>query len=142
MSLTIQFLFVVLFAVAPLVGVEGPEQYAETQLFIIGQTDETGEVYGSVTEEADLRSLLTKFGVAAHIVLEVKPDRVVTTMSLLRKTEEGKVMVANIRFTELMNMSLSWSVAKPSELDRELVRRQVDGFMQMAEAYLAAAKPK
>jgi hypothetical protein len=35
-------------------------------LFIIGQTDETGEVYGAATEEVGLRPFLTEKSVAAQ----------------------------------------------------------------------------
>jgi hypothetical protein len=139
-SVHIRILLAFLFAVVPLVGVEGPGPRAETRLFIIGETDATGEVYGSVSEEVDLRGLLTKLGVAAQIVLESKADRVDTTLRLLRKAEDGKIAIADARFTELMNTSWSWGVARPGPLDREVVRRQVMGFMQVAEALIAATK--
>jgi hypothetical protein len=139
-SAHIRIFFFFLFAVAPMAGVEGPGPRAETRLFIIGETDATGEVYGSVTEEVDLRGLLTRLGVAAQIVLEAKADRVDTTLRLLRKADDGKITIVDTRFTELMNTSWSWGVARPGPLDREVVRRQVLGFMQVAEALIAATR--
>lgn len=137
--LALLFLLLVLI---PGLRAEEPSITLETQLFISGQTDETGEVYGAATEEVGLRPFLTENGVAAVINLEVKEGLATGTMRLLRKDDNGTFAVHKLRFTELTSLSLSWKVAGPRDLSSEMVTSHVWGFMQMAKAFLAKEKAK
>jgi hypothetical protein len=138
-SIVILFL---LLALVPGLRAEEPSITLETQLFITGQTDETGEVYGAATEEVGLRPFLTEQGVAAFIKLEVKDGLATSTMQLLRKGDNGTVTVSKFRFQELLSFSLSWKVAGPREVESKMATAQVWSFMQMAKVYLAKEKIK
>jgi hypothetical protein len=135
------FLFALLALVTGL-RAEEPSTTLETQLFITGQTDETGEVYGAATEEVGLRPFLTEQGVAAFVHLEVKDGFATSTMRLLRKDDNGTFPVYTIRFHELMSLTLSWKVAGPRDLSSRMATSHVWGFMQMAKVFLAKEKSK
>lgn len=121
---------------------EEPSTQVETQLFITGQTDETGEVYGAATEEVDLRAFLTEHGVAALVKLEVKDGLATSTMQLLRKGDNGTVTVSKFRFNELLSVTLSWKVAGPRDVAGRMASTHVWSFMEMAKVFLVKEKAK
>jgi hypothetical protein len=121
---------------------EEPSTTLETQLFIIGQTEETGEIYGAATEEVGLRPFLTEKGLAAFVQLDVKDGLATSTMRLLRKDDNGTFTVYKLRFTELLSLSLSWKVAGPRDLESRMATSQVWSFMEMAKVFLAKEKAK
>lgn len=135
-------LSLVLLALAPGFRAEEPNTALETQLFIIGQTDETGEVYGAATEEVGLRSFLTEKSVATLVKLDVKDGMATSTMRLLRKDDNGTLAVSSFRFQELLSLSVSWKVAGPHDLEGRMATTHVRSFLQMAKVFLAKEHAK
>jgi hypothetical protein len=129
--------------VVPGLWSEEPGSTLETQLFITGQTDETGEVYGAATDEVGLRPFLTEKGVAAFVNLEVKDGLATGTMRLLRKDDNGSFAVYKLRFTELMSLSLSWKVSGPQDVGSlSMASTHVHSFMQLAKNFLVKPTTK
>lgn len=135
-------LSLVLLPLVPALVAEEPRTIVETQLFIMGQTDETGEIYGAATDEVGLRLFLTEKDVAASVKLEVKDGLATSTMRLLRKDDNGAVTVYKFRFNELMSLTLSWKVGGPRDLGSRMATSHVWGFMQMAKVFLAKEQVK
>ncbi len=141
MNRSLVFLFVLLALVTGL-RAEEPSTTLETQLFITGETDETGENYGAATDEVGLRPFLTEKGVAAFVKFEVKDGLATSTMRLLRKDDNGTVTVSKFRFNELLSLSLSWKVAGPRDVAGRMASTHVWSFMQMAKVFLAKEQAK
>lgn len=118
-----------------------PEVRVEAQLFIVGGSDGVHALYDSRAEEVDLRGLLTRLGTATQVVIEEKDDHVITTMRLLRTSDVGTVIIAKLKFTEVMSLTMKWTMTRKDNHDRDLVRSHFEGFMHAAHVS-AAAKPK
>lgn len=118
-----------------------PEVRAESQLFVIGGSDALHALYDSRAEEVDLRGLLTRLDTAAQVTIEEKDDRVTTTMRLLRRSDAGTVIISKVKFTEVMSLTMTWTMTRKDNHDRDLVRSHFEGFMHAAQVS-AASHPK
>jgi hypothetical protein len=116
-----------------------PSFHVESRLFITAPSDGSYSTYDSMAEETDLRGLLKRLEAATQITVVEQGDAVTTTMRLLRRADDGPLVLFAVHYQDLLTLTMTWKKTAAGTIDRDTALGQLYGFISAVKA-MAAAK--